>query len=347
MHALCSLNETTVRRQTTYEDLRMIKSVVRPQDFMLILDVESVYFHVPIHPQHRKFFSSHLAFLLFVNNKFIELQTGGYFVCTRPDLTHSVPSVSNPDAPVSPLLSSGRVLPCGLAARVDEIAQNLDKRHVDRSSSAPPPRHTHTALCRRFADRLQFLRRSNKGSTNHRGHAPRRGHRPCGSQDCFDTPTQTLPDHLGFIISSIGKGVLRVLERRCFALRCQARALLFEAVKNRRLVDSELLCCFTGATISCLPDVPSPHFHLREIFNVQEQYKPKSFLSQEPVDILLFWRNFSIKSPENLQELCPDPTSTAFYTDNRTPRAGARCCSRPTRPPDRVKVGGLHKKSWR
>jgi hypothetical protein len=27
-------------------------------------------------------------------------------------------------------------------------------------------------------------------------------------KDCFDTPTQTLPDHLGFIISCIGKGAL-------------------------------------------------------------------------------------------------------------------------------------------
>ena len=31
---------------------------------------------------------------------------------------------------------------------------------------------------------------------------------------CFDTVTQTLPDHLVFIISSIGKGALRVPERR-------------------------------------------------------------------------------------------------------------------------------------
>jgi len=56
---------------------------------------------------------------------------------------------------------------------------------------------------------------------------------------CF-TPTQTLPDHLGFIISRIGKGALRVPERRCFPLKSQARALLFEAAKNRRLVDSDL-----------------------------------------------------------------------------------------------------------
>jgi hypothetical protein len=57
----------------------MIKSVVKPQDFILSLNVESAYFHVPIHPKHRKFFSSHLALSLFVNNKFIELQSGGYF----------------------------------------------------------------------------------------------------------------------------------------------------------------------------------------------------------------------------------------------------------------------------
>ncbi len=52
--------------------------------------------------------------------------------------------------------------------------------------------------------------------------------------------------------------------------------------------DSDLLRRFTGATISCLPAVPLARFHLREIFHAQEQYKPKSFLSQAPVDILLF-----------------------------------------------------------
>ena len=95
VHALCSLNEATVKRQTTYEDLRMLTSVVRTQDFMLSLDVESAYFHVPIHPSHRKFFASHLALPLFVKNKFIELQPGGYFVCTRPDLAQ-VPSAQTP-----------------------------------------------------------------------------------------------------------------------------------------------------------------------------------------------------------------------------------------------------------
>ena len=68
----------------------------------------------------------------------------------------------------------------------------------------------------------------------------------------------------------------------------QAHVLLFEAAKNRPLVDSDLLCRFAGAVISCLPDVPLTRFHLRKIFNSQEQYKLKSSLSQTVVDNLIF-----------------------------------------------------------
>ena len=92
MYALCSLNESTVKRQTRYVDLRILKSVVRPQDWMLILDVESVLFHVPIHPNHHKFFSSPLTL-------------------PRP----------NTVAPVSPLSSSRRVLQFNPTVRVDEM----------------------------------------------------------------------------------------------------------------------------------------------------------------------------------------------------------------------------------
>ena len=95
----------------------------------------------------------------------------------------------------------------------------------------------------------------------------------------------------------------------------QAHALLFEAVKNRRLVDRSPTFCVFSRTQKCLSSVPLTRFHLREIFNVQEQYKTKSFLSQAAVDSLLFWSDFSIKSPENLQELWSDPVSTALYTD--------------------------------
>jgi hypothetical protein len=88
---------------------------------------------------------------------------------------------------------------------------------------------------------------------------------------------------LGSIISTNGRGALRVLERRCFALRRQARTLLFEAAKNRRLDNSDLL---RRHVISCFPAVPLARVH-REAFNAQEQYKPRSFLSQAAADNLL------------------------------------------------------------
>ncbi len=83
------------------------------------------------------------------------------------------------------------------------------------------------------------------------------------------------------------------------AASSSARALLFEADKNRRLVDSDLLRFFVGAAISCscLLAVPLARFHRREVFIAQEQFKPRSFLSQAAVDNLLVWRNFSTKGP--------------------------------------------------
>ena len=155
VHTLCSLNEATVKHQTTYEDLRMLKSVVKPQDFMLSLDVESAYFHVPIHSKHRKFFSRHLALPLFVNNKFIELHA------TRR------------------LFRLYQTRPRAIGVLVD---QDMDKCHVSRSSSASPPWYEHSALCRRPLDRLQLLQGSFSGAPNHRGDASPRGYSPCTTQ---------------------------------------------------------------------------------------------------------------------------------------------------------------------
>jgi hypothetical protein len=217
VHALCSLNEATVKRQTSYEDLHMIKSVVKPQDFMLSLDVESAFFHVPIHPKHRQFFSSHLALPLLVKNKFIELQSGGYFVCSRPDLAPSVPSAQTPlhlrhlyhqvvefRHAALPLgwTSSSRIwtsVMSVVAAALRRHGMYVDDLLITCSSFEEASRARQIIEDTLLAAGIV--------------RAPLKG--------CFDTPTQTLTDHLGFSISSIGKGALRVPERRC--LRCVAK----------------------------------------------------------------------------------------------------------------------------
>ena len=104
------------------------------------------------------------------------------------------------------------------------------------------------------------------------------------------------------------------------------RALLFEAANNRRLVDSDLLRRFEGAAISCLPTVPLARIHLREVFNAQECSTNRNPSCRKPlaVDNLLFWRNFSLKSPENLQELWPDKLPLRFTPTHRTQQVGTR-----------------------
>ncbi len=112
---------------------------------------------------------------------------------------------SNAAAPAPPLSSSRRIFPCRMAAWVDELAQDLDERHVRSSSSSSPPRNAHAVVRRRLVDFLFLFRGSFKVATNNRGHAPRRGNSPRATQGLLRHSAQTLPDHLGFIISSIGK----------------------------------------------------------------------------------------------------------------------------------------------
>jgi hypothetical protein len=225
VHRACPLqpHKATVKRQTTYEDLRMLKAVVKSQDFMLSLDVESAFFHVLIHPKHRKFFSSHLALPLFVKNKFIELQPGGYFVCSRPDLAPPVPSAQTPlhlrHLYHQVVEFSHATLPLGWTSspRIWTIVMSV--------VTAPLRRHgMHTLL---YVDDLLIACSSFEEASRARQiiedtllaagivRAPLKG--------CFDTPTQTLPDHLVFIISSIGKEVLRVPGRRCKRAHCSSR----------------------------------------------------------------------------------------------------------------------------
>ena len=95
VHALIPLNDATVKRRARYEDLRQLPSTLKPNDFMISLDVESAFFHVGIAPSHRKYFASHLAIPAFVKGIFIPLQPGGYWCC-RLDNSPAHPSFDTP-----------------------------------------------------------------------------------------------------------------------------------------------------------------------------------------------------------------------------------------------------------
>jgi hypothetical protein len=349
VHALCSPNEATVKRQTSYEDLRILKSVVKPEDFMLSLDVESAFFHVPIHPKHHKFFSSHLALPLFVKNKFIELQTGGYFVCSRPDLAQPMPSTQTPlhlrHLYHQVVEFSHAVLPLDWtrSPRIWTIVMSV--------VTAGLRRHGMRTLL--YVDDLLIACSSFEEASRVRQIIEdtllAAGIVRVSLKGCIDTPTQTLPDHLSFIISSTGKGALRVPERRCFALCRQARALLFEAANNRRLVDSDLLRCFSGAAT----DSPACQRSRWLAFISEKSSTRKSSTSQDLSSLKQLSTTCSSgatfpprtqrtgKSSGQIIHLLPSTPT------HRAPPAGVRCWSRPTRQRDRPLDGGRRKNCWK
>jgi len=100
------------------------------------------------------------------------------------------------------------------------------------------------------------------------------------------TPSQVLQvDHLGNIIDSKGAGSLQLPERRCVMIRRAARHLLYQASQNRRLICFKDLQRFTGQAVSV---IPLALFRLRSIYNCQERFHPRSFLTQRAIDDLVY-----------------------------------------------------------
>jgi hypothetical protein len=173
------------------------------------------------------------------------------------------------------------------------------------------------AVCRRFFDRLLLLRRSFKDATKNRGHAPCRGHSPCATRQGLLRYRSSDPDPA----RPFGLYHLLHLERRpagsreevLCAASSSARALLFEADKNRRVVDSDLLRIFAEAAIS----------QFRWLAFISEKSSTRKSSSRQdhsclkqPSTTCSFGATFPPRAhPENLQELWPDQPSTALYTD--------------------------------
>jgi len=83
VHALCGLNVVTTKRPCKYELIHDLPVVFRPVDWMLLVDAKAVFWSVSIHPQSRKFMSSHYALPTFYESEgkttFVSLQSGDYW----------------------------------------------------------------------------------------------------------------------------------------------------------------------------------------------------------------------------------------------------------------------------
>ena len=48
-------NQSVVRKGFTLDSVRSVRNELRPNDFAMSLDLKDAYYHVPVHPQHRRF----------------------------------------------------------------------------------------------------------------------------------------------------------------------------------------------------------------------------------------------------------------------------------------------------
>jgi hypothetical protein len=118
-------------------------------------------------------------------------------------------------------------------------------------------------------------------------------------------PSHVLADHLGFRISTVDRGSLKVPECRCRVLRALASDLLREAASSRRQVCSDKLHVFTGTSVSCIATIPQASLRLRSLFDCQEEYHPRSTLQCAQLRDLVCWTELTFDSLSNGALLWP------------------------------------------
>jgi len=144
-------------------------------DWILSVDAEATFWSVPIHPQSRKFMSSHYALPTFYESEgkatFVPLQPGGYWV-----LQHQV-SRGSPRPPkftVATHLACAkttcryRAHPCSHAIQVHGFASHLVSSFQSCCRSPSTGRPPRSGICRRPSDRPRLVHRGRVRQDNHR-----------------------------------------------------------------------------------------------------------------------------------------------------------------------------------
>ena len=263
VHNYRYLNSFCKKQTCRYEQVKDLHKLLRPQDWLLSLDVSAAYWHVPLHPATAHYLSFHLALpASYVNASGrtvqVPLQPGAYWAL--------------------PLGSAGQyqvvertcaALPFGYTNApfiwtkvIKVLAQAMRARgirclwFIDDCLLALPSRPL-ALLARKTVEDL-FVR---SGLTR----APDKG---------VWVPTQTLPDHLGVEISTASAtGWIKVPHRRCQEISRSARDILCRSATSARRVPSDLLRSFLGKVSSIGVACDQARFRLRALHDRHELWK--------------------------------------------------------------------------
>jgi hypothetical protein len=318
VHALCALNQVTVKRPTRCEGVADLPAHLRSGDYLLSAYAEAAFWHVPIHSASRKFFSSHFAMPAYyaVNCSLqrTPLLPGGYWAWQPTEdglpATSSCRSIAtslpSPLACPSPPLLAPPLHPHPLHPHTGHWLQIVEFSHAALPFGWTSSPRIWEAVCRVLAAALRragirvliyvddFLLALRSKEEAYRSRilieavftaisitrAPAKGQW---------VPSHVLDDHLGFRISTVDRGSLKVPERRCRVLRVLARDLLREVASSRRQVCSDKLLVFTGTAVSCIAAIPQARLRLRSLFDCQEEYRPRSTLHRAQLRDLVWW----------------------------------------------------------
>jgi hypothetical protein len=129
-------------------------------------------------------------------------------------------------------------------------------------------------------------------------------------------PTRTLPDHLGYEISTGSqRGSLKVPARRCREICTAAKNLLCRAANNARRVSTDLLRSFVGKAASVTAACAQARFRLRSIHDVTELWLAQSTLHRAALRDLEWWTSFTYDAPANGMPIWPAAPTRAIFTD--------------------------------
>jgi len=304
VHNYRRINAFAKKFTCRYEQIKDLHNLLKPHDWMLSLDISGAFWHVPLHKDTAHYLSFHFALPEFVRRpggllEPVPLQPGGYWVTADDGSRYQVIERSCAALPFgytnSPFLWTKVIKTLAKAMRRAGIRCLW---YIDDACCALPSRAE--ALAARDLIEQMF-------AASGLAKAPDKG---------VWEPTQVLPDHLGFEVSTASlRGHLKVPARRCRDIAASASRLLHHASDHRRKVPSEDLRVFVGKAVSVSAACDQARFRLRGIHDILEQWRPCSTLSRAAQRDLQWWTTFTYDCSANGVALWPAPPTRAIYTD--------------------------------
>lgn len=334
---LSRLNTWVRKKRCRFETLKQLRHIARKGDWMISWDISDGFYHVPIHPDHRKYF----RFL--VDGEVLQMRSLPMGYCNSPQIFTKVMRV------VVAALRGG-----SLAARAASERPGSYQAAGGYQGGDPPPAPTSGAAPRgaqprngsrkrrRGRNRVKLRLLEEQGidllpylddfvaffRTREEAIAGaervQRLLRSLGllvkDEKCVWTPTQSLK-HLGLQVDT-AQGVFMVTPERIQQLEGGARRLGCAAAANRRLVPARMLASFAGLAESSYLAVPLARFYLRELYwslgdvsRTRLGWEGNVRLTKGALRDLKFWEKFSLATRYNGRAIWRTPTTATLHCD--------------------------------